>query len=93
VLALADEPRWGNGNWKGAGVFLLTGSGAGHSRRIAAHGGKQVTLEQPFAVAPDATSLAGITPLQENYLLRKNSFRDVQQPLIGDGLGKVIVEP
>lgn len=62
LITLAGEPHWGNRNGAGAGVFLLTGRGTGQYRRIASHEGKQVRLEQAFAVAPEATTLAAITP-------------------------------
>jgi Pectate lyase superfamily protein len=76
VLTLAGEPRWENRSWAGAVVFLLSGRGTGQYRRIDSQKGKQVTLDQPFAVAPDSTTLAAITPLQENYLVLENEMSD-----------------
>ena len=99
TLTLPNEPNWTAGgrradDWKGAGVFLVAGHGAGQYRRIASYEGNRVTLERPFAIAPDSTTTASITPLQENYLLIGNHISDagIAVQLFGISMNAVIAE-
>ena len=99
TLTLPREPKWTawgrrKDDWKGAGVCLVSGRGTGQYRRIASYTGKQVTLEQPFAIAPGPDTVAAIMPLQENYLLIGNKISDtgIAIQLFGIAINDIIAE-
>lgn len=64
--------------WKGAGLFILGGRGMGQFVRAEDFDPKRglLTLERPFAVDPDKTSIVTVVPLQQNFILYKNTFVD-----------------
>ena len=74
-VTLAGTPKW-DGDWTGAGVFVLKGHGAGQIRRVAKYNGTDVTLDQPFDEPLDATSELTITQYQGHYLLIGNHITD-----------------
>lgn len=69
-------PRWRNRDWRGAGVFILSGRGAGQWRRAVRAKGRVVELESPWNVAPDATSHLSVSMFQGRYLVVDNQFTD-----------------
>ncbi|HEY3415977.1 MAG TPA: right-handed parallel beta-helix repeat-containing protein, partial [Armatimonadota bacterium] len=75
-VALLEDPKPGKRDWAGAAVFIHNGRGQGQYRRVKSIEGKVVTVDQPWAVPPDATSTVGITMLQRRYLLIDNEFTD-----------------
>jgi len=74
-VTLAGDPEDGR-NWAGGGLFILDGRGRGQYRRIVSMQGRDVTVESPWAVAPDATSTVSVTMLQRHYIFDHNSFSD-----------------
>ena len=75
TLTLDELGKWGQG-FVGSGVFILGGRGMGQYRRVVNGEGDQVTLDWPFIVQPDATSVLTINMLHENYLFIGNHFED-----------------
>jgi hypothetical protein len=63
-------------DWRGAGIFILGGRGAGQFAQLAGIKGNTVTLDRRLAVLPDASSVITITSLQQNYLFINNEFFD-----------------
>ena len=76
TLTLAADATFGDRPWLGAGLFILDGTGAGQYRRIKSTDGRIVTLDRPWLVPPDATSLISITMLQRHYVVIGNDFSD-----------------
>jgi len=76
ALTLPETPKVGGKTWAGAGVFVFSGKGWSQYRRIVKVEGDTITVDRPWDVAPDATSLVGITMLQRHYILAGNSFSD-----------------
>jgi len=75
-LTLAADPDTGGRSWAGGGVFILDGRGRGQYRRVISVDGRQVTVDSPWQVRPDATSVLTITMLQRHYLFVDNDFTD-----------------
>ena len=75
-LTLAADPTWRGKDWSGAGVYILNGTGAGQYRRIVSTDARTVTLDRPWLIAPDATSVVSITAHQGHYILADNDFSD-----------------
>lgn len=63
-------------NWVGAAVQVLSGTGAGQYRFVAAHAGREWRVDRPWAVEPDATSLLSIAPFRGQSLFIGNTFED-----------------
>jgi hypothetical protein len=63
-------------NWVGAAVQVLSGTGAGQYRFVAAHAGREWRVDRPWAVEPDATSLISIAPFRGQNLFVGNAFED-----------------
>jgi hypothetical protein len=78
--------------WRGAGVFVLGGRGMGQFAQVRDVQGATVQLDRPWQVAPDATSVLTITPIQQNYLFIDNSFTDagVAVQLYGTSVNHVV---
>ncbi|HEY3332271.1 MAG TPA: LamG-like jellyroll fold domain-containing protein [Capsulimonadaceae bacterium] len=75
TVTLPVDVTWTR-NWTGAGIFVLNGTGQGQYRQIAKTAGRDVTVDKPWQIVPDATSIISITMLQRNYLFVGNSFTD-----------------
>lgn len=79
TLTLPDggkDASWVPNSWIGAGVFILSGKGAGQLREIVSHTKDTVVLDSPFEVDPDASSLLSITAIQRNGFYVNNMFED-----------------
>ena len=79
TITLADEASWrGRERWTGGGVFILGGHGMGQYREIAqiADDERTVTVDRPWDVVPDGSSILTITMMQRNYLFIGNHFED-----------------
>jgi hypothetical protein len=73
---LAEDPKPGGRDWRGAGLFILDGKGRGQWRRVVAIKGRTVTCDRPWDVAPDGTSWLTVTMFQGHYLFIGNRFSD-----------------
>jgi hypothetical protein len=62
--------------WNGAGAFILGGKGMGQYAQVTRIEGDLVTIDPPWLVPPDETSIVTITMLQRNYLIVDNEFSD-----------------
>lgn len=79
ILVLPEAGKWhGAERWRGGGVFILGGTGMGQYRQVMSVADDQVTvtLDRPWDVPPDETSLVTITMMQQNYLFINNRFAD-----------------
>ncbi|HEU4554991.1 MAG TPA: glycosyl hydrolase family 28-related protein [Chitinophaga sp.] len=72
----ADTYQWTPNKWNGGGVFIIDGRGAGQFRRIVSHTTNAITLDQPFLVPPDATSIISITTIRKNLVFVNNEVSD-----------------
>ncbi len=90
-LTLASDPTGRPAEWVGGTLFVLGGNGEGQYRRITAFSGRDVTLDRPFEVAPDKSSVVTISLLQRNYLFVGNSFEDagIAIQLYGAAVGHI----
>jgi len=91
-VTLADEPKWGGRDWKGAAVFVLDGKGMGQYRRIVRTDDRRVDLDGPWTILPDASSTVTVTMLQRNYYFLDNRFEDagIAIQLYGMAIGCVM---
>jgi hypothetical protein len=82
AVQLAGDPKYPNwagedsGLWKRSVICILQGRGAGQYRYVAANHGRQWTVDRPFDVAPDATSIVSIVPFRGHALVIGNHFED-----------------
>lgn len=67
---------WNQAALPGMGVYILKGRGAGQWRQVIRQEGRTVEIDRTWAVAPDVSSLVGISTLQENYLVVGNEISD-----------------
>lgn len=76
-LATGDEPKWGQRDWRGAAVLVIGGRGVGQCRRVVRTEGRQIEIDRPWDIVPDADSQITITMYQGDYLLLDNRFTDI----------------
>jgi hypothetical protein len=93
VLTTATDltlPKWRK-DWTGGAVFIMDGKGQGQYRQVVSIDGRDLTLESPWAVEPDDTSLISITIVSRNYLLIGNTFTDtgVALQMYGSSVGHI----
>lgn len=90
-LTLAEDPKWEGRDWRGAAVFVLDGRGQGQYRQIARTDGRRVTVDQPWTIPPDRSSIVTITMLQANYLFIGNTMTEagVAIQLYGTAVGHI----
>ena len=90
-LTLADDPvypKWApekSEHWRRAAVFLLEGRGAGQWRKVVANTGRTWSIDRPFDVAPDASSVASIVFFNGRVLVIGNRFEDANWVNAGYG--------
>ncbi|MEW6585778.1 MAG: glycosyl hydrolase family 28-related protein [Nitrospirota bacterium] len=75
-IMLTGEPRRGNREFKGMGLFILDGRGKGQYRQVSEHKSKKVQVDREWDILPDESSQISITMLQRNYLIIGNEFHD-----------------
>jgi len=77
-LSVALEEKQLNrlSDWRGAGVFIIGGRGAGQFAQLIGINGNVLTLDRTLDVLPDVSSVITITPMQQNYLFINNVFSD-----------------
>jgi len=91
TLTLAADPpfeKWADarsGLWRQAVVCIVSGKGSSQWRHVASFAGRQWTLTEPFAVAPDGQSVITIVPLCGRALLIGNHFEDANWVNAGFG--------
>ena len=90
-VTLASEPKYEGRDWRSAAVFVLDGRGQGQYRRIVRTDGRRVTVDRPWAVAPDSASVVTITMLQANYTFVENVVDEagVAIQLYGTAVGHI----
>jgi hypothetical protein len=78
--------------WVGAAVYVVSGTGMGQWRRVTAYDGDQLTLDRPWQVTPDATSLLEITFQLSQWVISDNRFADVgiSVQLYGDSIEEIV---
>ena len=80
-LTLGSDIDWNRWTRKGttpACICIVEGTGAGQCRKIASCKGREVDLERPWLLPPDATSVLHVIPysFQQNLIVG-NQFHDV----------------
>jgi hypothetical protein len=73
---LDDAALKSRSNWRGAGVMVLGGRGAGQVARVKSVAAQTIELEKPMEITPDNTSVITVTMMQQNYLFIDNTFVD-----------------
>jgi hypothetical protein len=70
--------RWPDLNyWKGAGLYILDGKGAGQYRTLQyGSKGKKIKLDQAWEVEPDETSVVSIAKFHGRLIYEDNQYRD-----------------
>ena len=75
-IKLTSVPNWGNVDWTGAGLMILTGKGSGQYRLITGYNSNVVELDYPFVVNPDKESKIVIVSMNRKGIYVDNSFED-----------------
>ncbi|MCE5238981.1 NEW3 domain-containing protein [bacterium] len=75
VTTTAEDTKDG-ARWGGGGVYILDGKGMGQYRRVAAINGREITVDRPWDVPPDATSILTVCAFQGRCLFVGNDFTD-----------------
>jgi len=76
-LTTAEDPKWGQRDWRGGVVMIVGGKGVGQYRRIVRGEGRRIEVDRPWDVPPDASSQLTITMYQGDYLLVNNHGTDI----------------
>lgn len=81
-VTLSDAPTW-NGNlrdgmrtWHDSTLYILDGQGAGQHRTLVGCVGRELTINRPFDVKPDASSTLAIGLFNGRHLIIGNSVYD-----------------
>ena len=90
-LTLSTDPhfeKWANERsalWRKAVVCVVSGKGASQWRSVTSFSGREWTLAQPFAIAPDERSVVTSVPLCGRTLIINNRFEDANWVNAGFG--------
>jgi len=60
----------------GTTVFVIDGTGQGEYRTVTAIDGRTVTVDKPWQIPLDSSSVVSITALQTDYIIYANHFED-----------------
>jgi Pectate lyase superfamily protein/Right handed beta helix region len=75
TVVLADDPSWistGTGNLEGLSVAIVQGKGVGQESFVKGVNGSTITLESPWKIMPDSTSLVVITASERDLIIAHN---------------------
>lgn len=75
-ITLKTAPDWGNSDWTGAGLLILSGKGKGQYRLITDYDSNVITLDYPFEVTPGNLSKIAIVSMNRKGIYADNSFED-----------------
>jgi hypothetical protein len=89
-VEFATDVDWKR-DWTGAGVFVLGGAGQGQYRQIVHTDGRDVTVDKPWQIPLDSSSVITVTMVQRNYIFVNNSFADagVAIQMYGSSIGNI----
>lgn len=76
VVEYADANKATPGGMVGWELYVIAGQGVGQVRRIIANTDKQITLDEPFAVAPNRNSLIAIHTPRTGSFFVNNTFEN-----------------
>jgi Pectate lyase superfamily protein len=76
TVTYPTPPGWSAERLPGRAAFVIGGKGRGQVRRIAGSTDRSLTVEAPWDVVPDSTSVVGITAYRGNYLFVGNTATD-----------------
>ena len=93
VVTLAENTKLQGRDWKGAGLYILDGKGAGQYRRVVSATQRDVTVDSPWQVPPDATSTVTLCAFQGRCLFVDNDFTDagLALQLYGNAIEHILV--
>ena len=68
----ADKP----GAWKGYMAVLIGGRGSGQIRRLVDNKDRTLTLDRPWDIEPDASSVLSVTEYRRNFIFDNCKFKE-----------------
>ena len=77
TLTTAEDPKWGERDWRGGVVLVVGGKGVGQYRRVTRAEGRRIEVDRPWDVPPDSSSQLTVTIYQGDYLLLNNRATDI----------------
>lgn len=87
VMTLQGGPAdsWGRalqpGALKGQGVMIVSGKGLGQFIPVTGNNGREITLERPWVIEPDATSWVVIRVIKNQVVLEGNRIEDAGEAI------------
>ena len=87
ALRLTADPVFGTGNrdalpdWRGRTLYILAGTGAGQHRTLTACAGRELSVDRPWLVEPDATSVVKLGNYNGRHLFIRNEVSDAGYPV------------
>ncbi len=81
VVTLANDPTWvwvGDTNPESMSIVIIAGTGIGQHATLTSCAGRVLTLDRPWIVTPDSSSLVVILSPQKNITVSHNTFSDIQ---------------
>jgi len=76
TVTYPSSQSWKTDSLKGKACYVLYGKGKGQYRIIVSNTDRVLTLERPWDVVPDSTSVVGITWMRGRYLFIGNTAND-----------------
>ncbi len=75
-------------------LYLVGGRGKGQYRRVVGNTATTVTVDEPFALPPDATSVIGINHTMDRFLVVRNKYAEVRIAFqfYGTGMESLVAE-
>lgn len=80
TVTLAKDPSWvwtGNSNPETIMISIMYGRGAGQFAVLKSWSGRTLTLDSPWVVAPDSSSIVEINSIQRTLTIAHNTFTNV----------------
>ncbi len=76
TVTLAEDIKGNGSDWVNGGFFILDGRGSGQYRRVVSAKGREIVVDRPWQVSPDATSTVTCCAYQGQCLFVGNDFTD-----------------
>ncbi len=87
AVRLSGDPVFGTGNrdalpdWRGRTLYILAGTGAGQHRTLTACDGRDLSVDWPWLVDPDTTSVVKLGNYNGRHLFIRNNVSDAGYPV------------
>ncbi|MBU0606845.1 MAG: glycoside hydrolase family 55 protein, partial [Armatimonadetes bacterium] len=94
MVTVPTAQEWKPDALAGHTLYIVGGKGKGQYRRVVGNTDTTVTVDEPFTITPDASSVVGVNHTMDRFLVVGNKYADVRIAFqfYGTGMESIVAE-